>query len=515
MYGSRRKSWRGKSMPWAVVALVTLVAIVGSAASAFGQTTTSTATGGTTLPPAPAGFADQVVGVYQSEYSTAEVLGRSDALAPPAQFQQALSQLTADQLAPLYAATQQNPEFQQIPALMQAIAADMAGKSVKLSSATSGVASPAAQLMSMVTPAASASAVPATLLEGEPVQPFTPEQCSDGPSSASIFAALIVLDVAIGTFNILIPIQAAIPEGFPEIIFKILLAPVEALVAALILAAAIVHDTLAYLKKLADECSSSNLKGYIENIDNTTAQTYRLMSEITAGVADLKEKGLATLTGIDNVQTSLVTMQQSLEQTLATDTQTLQTTIGSGSQSLTANLQTIQTGLQQGVTAVQNTESTNGQQVIGEVDKSTSTLQASVSSTLQQVLQETDTTAQGLTNLVTKSNQQIMNTLQANFATTQSQYYADLKRRIERALSSGVPQVQFKLPASMGGFLNSTPVGVTEVVNDDLHALQALKVVIQPGIVANVNAGNAAVAAGQWLSAYANFAKAYQAFAYA
>ena len=46
-----------------------------------------------------------------------------------------------------------------------------------------------------------------------------------------------------------------------------------------------------------------------------------------------------------------------------------------------------------------------------------------------------------------------------------------------------------------------------------LEALQALKVTIQPSTVQAVNAGNAAVTAGQWLSAYGSFVKAYQAFA--
>jgi hypothetical protein len=50
-------------------------------------------------------------------------------------------------------------------------------------------------------------------------------------------------------------------------------------------------------------------------------------------------------------------------------------------------------------------------------------------------------------------------------------------------------------------------------VNDDIHALQSIGATIQPSVIANLNTANAAVSAGKWLSAFANFMKAYQAFA--
>ena len=510
-----RRSWRrSRSARFVAIACVTVLAVFTSAVTALADTAptaTPTATS-TDYPPAPAGFANQVVGVYQAEYTTAQALGRGQALMPVSQYGQQVAELGPNELAAMYYATQQVPEFAQIPALMQTIAADSGTGSVGTTAATRGSAGPSVQLMSTFTPVTSgASGAHDATLVRTPVYQFTPSSCQDGPPSASIFAAQIVLDVGQGLYNILAAIQGGIPPiGF---IAKIILAISVVLSAILILAAAIAHDVLDFQKTLADECAANNSSGYIANIDNTTTQIFSLTTSIETSITDLYTTGAITLTDVQNLQTSLITVQQSLQQSLDTDTTTLQKTVGSATQGVTTQLQTLQTALQQNITAIQALQNTNNQQVIAEIDKGTATVQSSLSGSVTQALHEVDTTALGLTNLVSQGNQQILNTMLSNFTTGQNQYIAELKRRIERALGSGVPQIQFKLPASMGGFLNSVPVGVQTVVNDDLHALQALKVTIQPSIVAQVNAANSAVAAGQYLSAYASFAKAYQAFA--
>ena len=143
-------------------------------------------------------------------------------------------------------------------------------------------------------------------------------------------------------------------------------------------------------------------------------------------------------------------------------------------------------------------------------------MQSALSSALSKILSETDTTAAGLTTLVTQDNQQIMNTLQANFNTQQSQHNADLKISIENALGrwgSNVPPLQFTRPASQGGFLNSTPVGVQEVVTDDLNALTADGAKVTPAALTDFKNANAALAAGQYMTAYADYAICYEAFA--
>ena len=501
MSASRRSRWRGRSIRFGVVAIVTAIAVVTSGVAAVADDSSSTSS----LPPAPAGFTNQVVGVYQSEYAAAQTLGKADALQSVAQYQQQLAELSPDQLNVLYAATQENPQWNQIPTLMQTVAAEVAGTpSVKLSSATTAPGAHQAQLMSAVTPDPSVAPQTAMLMDS-PVGAFTPAHCDDGPPAGAIFAMLIVIDVAQGVYNVVISFLGIGPNTG--------LGAAAVVAAAVILAAAIVHDTLEYVKGLSEDCESNNQAGFVANIDNTTSQTYNLAASIATTVTNLEKTSDDTVTAVHNVQTSLVTIQQSLEQTLASDTQTLQTALGSSSQNVASSLQTVQTAIQTDITTIQAAENTNKQAMIAEVDKGVTSVQSTLSASLQQALHETDTTAQGLTALVTQGNQQIMNTLQSNFTTGQSEYNNDLKLDIEHALGSGQAVVQMKLPAASGGYLNSTPVGVMQVVNDDLHALQALKVTIQPNIVATVNAGNSAVAAGQWLTAFANFMKAYQSFA--
>jgi hypothetical protein len=498
----RRSSRRTRSVRFVLVAGVTVMAMFSSAFIALVDTSSASADTTTNLPTAPAGFTDQVVAVYQSEYSTAQAVGRAGGLMPVDQYQQQVAQLPSDQLAVLYSATQQNPEWVQIPALMQTVAAGLSSgtATAALQSATVGAAASSVHLMSAYT-TASTGTTSATLL-ATPVAPFTPATCEDGPPSAAIFAMQIVIDVSQAVYNVAAAFLSA----------GIGVAVVGIVAAAVLLAAQIVHDVLTFLQTLSDDCNANNSSGYIANIDNSTTQAFNLTTSIETSIAQLHATGATTLTDVQNLQTSLVTVEQALQQSLDSDTRTLQSTIGSSAQGLTTQMQTIQTALQQNLVTIQAAQNTNNQQVITEIDKGTAAVQASVSASLTQILHEVDTTAVGLTNLVTQGNQQILNTLQANFATGQNEVNANLKLDIELALASGIPQDQFKLPVSMGGYLNSTPVGVQEVVNDDLHALQALKVTIQPSTVNLVNAGNAALTAGQYLSAFANFMKAYQAF---
>ena len=56
-------------------------------------------------------------------------------------------------------------------------------------------------------------------------------------------------------------------------------------------------------------------------------------------------------------------------------------------------------------------------------------------------------------------------------------------------------------------------MGVQEVVTDDLNALKALGVKITPSALSNLNAANTALAAGQYTTAYADYAACYVAIA--
>jgi hypothetical protein len=217
-----------------------------------------------------------------------------------------------------------------------------------------------------------------------------------------------------------------------------------------------------------------------------------------------------------NVEGQVTTIQQSLEQSLASDTQTLQVTAGSDTQSSASELQVIQTALQQDVTTIESLETHNGQQVVNEDDKDAAAIQAELSTLLTRVLNETDTDAQGLTNLVTQGNQQIMNALQSNFAAQQQQYEANLQEEIEQGLAGWapvVPQVTLILPVSMGGLLNATPIGVQEVVTTDIAGLQKIGVAVKAAAITDLSDANAALAAGQYPTAWTYYEDAYQAAA--
>jgi hypothetical protein len=189
---------------------------------------------------------------------------------------------------------------------------------------------------------------------------------------------------------------------------------------------------------------------------------------------------------------------------------------GTDTQSTATELQTIQSALQSDLTTIEGAQTTTGQTEKAEVDKGTSTLQTAISAALTQILHETDSDAQGVTTLVTQGNQQILNTLQSTFSAQQQQFDTSLQLEIEEGLAGWqpvVPETQLMLPASLGGYLNSTPVGVQEVVTSDLQALQSIGVAVKPAAVTYLSAANAALAAGQYSTAWNDYALSYHSFA--
>jgi hypothetical protein len=190
--------------------------------------------------------------------------------------------------------------------------------------------------------------------------------------------------------------------------------------------------------------------------------------------------------------------------------------VGSDTQSSSSELQIIQTALQQDVVTIQSLQTSVGLKEFNEVDTDSSAIEASESSDLTQILNETDKDAAGLTTLVTQDNQQILNTLQSQGSTAQAQYNQLLKLQIEQALAGWgpvVPEVKFMLPASSGGFLNSTPVGVQSVVTADLQSMIAIGAKVKATASTELSAANIALAAGKYTTAWADYAAAYQALA--
>ena len=487
-------------------AVVVIMMVVSATTAAFADntTTTTSSTTTTTLPPAPAGFASSVVAVYQAEFSTAQGIGETEDVLSVGQFAQEIDNLDTNDLAGLYYGIEQVPEWNQIPSLMQTIA-----DGVPTPTAPAAFRSPAKgsrPATHMVLAAAvfppSSSAGSRAVLTGS-AGPYQPQTCPSGPSDAAVFAATIVLDVAYGVYNAVSALDDA--------------AAASVISAAAVLVAQLVHDILAYEQLPAQECQQNNVSGYVANIDNTTVTTYGLIAELANTVVpELQGTDNTTLQDVENIQTELTVLQQTFESTLLGDTQTLQSTIGSDTEATLSELQTIQSALSTDVNCIEADETTVGQQVSAEVDKDSAAVQTSLAGALSQILHETDADAQGLTTLVTQGDQQILNDINSQFSTAQQQYEENLKIGIEQALAGWgpvVPQVQYTLPVLDGGFLNSTPVGVQETVTSDLQVMQSLGVKVKAAAVTDLAAANTALAAGQYLTAFADYAGAYQALA--
>jgi hypothetical protein len=470
------------------------------------------------LQPAPDGFASTMVNVYQSEYAVVQKLGQASALQSVSAYQQQVSQLNAAQLAVIYYGVQQNPEWYQIPALMQTVASGIPATSASSRSAgasalpsSSASRSPSARRSSASRSFSAAASISADSSNDPQVHPYAHMTCDSGPSDAAVFALQIAIDAASGVYDVTAALAGVDISGFNNIAET-----VAAVISAIILTGAqVAHDTLSFQQLLASECSSNDTGAELDNIDNTTYQTYSLLTTVGSAVTQLQTTDNTTQQDVQNVQSSLSTMQTDVTQTITNDTQAMQTTVGSDTQGLTSQLQTDLTGLQQDLTIIEGDESTLSQDV-GQLSNGTTTIQSALSSDLSKILSETDNDAAQLTSLVTQDNQQILDALKSNFNTQQGQYEANLKLAIERGLAeygSTVPQVQFILPASQGGYLNSTPVGVQEVVTDDLHALQALGAKVTSAALNAFNAANAALNAKQYLTAYQDYATAYEDFA--
>jgi hypothetical protein len=482
-----------------VVALMALILPATSTTASADSTTTTTTTLGTTLPPAPPGFLNTVQNVYQSEVTTAQALAPNQSVESVSAFDQ---QLTPATLSALYDASLQDPQWTQIPSLMQTIASDVP-TSANLSAFRS--ARPAAIVQ--------VGSKPRIVLDGydgtTPVAPYQPATCPFDPPDAAIFAAQILVDVSVSLYNFLnalATIQAG-ASNFGAI------AAAGVVAAGVLLVAQVLHDTLAYLQQLANDCLTSNLAGYIANIDNTTVATYGLVTSLTSAVASVQTTANTTQVDVLNLQSNLTTLQTTLQESLTSDTQTLQLTTGSDTQSTASELQTIQSALQSDLTTIDSLQSSTGVKVDNEIDKNNSAIQSSLATDTTTILNQTDSDAQGLTTLITQGNQQITNALQSNFSAQQQQYENTLQIEIEQGLAGWapvVPEVQLMLPTSMGGLLNATPVGVQEVVTTDIAGLQKQGVSVKAVAITDLATANSDLAAGQYLAAWSYYAQAYQ-----
>jgi hypothetical protein len=479
------------------VTVVVAAALLAGSATSVAADDSSTSTTTTTLPPAPDGFADSLVANYQAVLGVAQALGQGQGLESLSDYQSQVSGLSDQDLADLYYVSEQNTQWSQIPSLMQTIAADVPG-AANLSSKATGPPK-MATLMALVRSTGNSPLRHATLVQNTtPVGPFTQAQCDTTDYDAPIFAAQIVLDVAVGVYDGINPFAHS-EDPFTAGPVEDVLTVVAAVAVA---AASVVHDTLVYLQTLEQNCQGNNTSGFIANIDNTTVATYDLATTLNTSIATIT-------TDVQNIQTQITSFQTTITQALADDTQLLQTTTGSDDQGITTELQIIQSALQNDVTTISSAEKSNDQQVISGA----TTIQNSISSMLSQILHETDSEAQGLNTFITQENQQILNALQSSATQAQQEYEANLQVLIEQGLAGWapvVPEVQLMLPAKLGGLLDATPVGVQEVVTSDIQGLQAQGVKVKALAITDLSYANAALAAGNYVGAWSYYAQAYQ-----
>jgi hypothetical protein len=464
----------------------------------------------TVLTAAPHDFNNTVDNVYSSMYSVAQQLGQASSLESISAYQNGVSQLSTDQMASFYYATQQNPEWYQIPALMQTVAGDVSA--VRLPAGAHSLPG-LAKAGSVATTKKGSKGTTQNGPSGPPVGPFVPASCPAGIPDAALFALQIAVDVSQSVYNILLATAVA----FSDAVDAQVGIGFAAVAAGVVLAAlVIVKDVLDFEQQLADDCAADNLAGYVSNIDNTTAQTYTLITSLASAVTQLQTTVNSNQQSIVNLTTQLTSFQTTLMQTIASDQTTLQTAIGSVTQGLTAQLQTDITALTQDTTSLGADVTTLSTTILNGVNTDANAIEAALGIDLTQILNEVDTDAKGLTTLITADNQLVLNTLQSNFTTQQNQFNANLTLQIEQGLSewgSRVPQVLFMLPATMGGYLNSTPVGVQEVVTTSMNALVSIGAKISATAAKDLTLANAALVAKQYTTAYADYALCYEAFA--
>jgi hypothetical protein len=99
-----------------------------------------------------------------------------------------------------------------------------------------------------------------------------------------------------------------------------------------------------------------------------------------------------------------------------------------------------------------------------------------------------------------------MNTAQASLNAAQQQ-------AIEEALEGGgsTAIASYELPASLGGYLDSTPIGVQAIVTNAMASLQQANQPVNPTASSSLASANAALAAGQYKQAFFYYQAAYEA----
>lgn len=458
--------------------LATVVLALGGGAPALADTSptttdpTGTATAPSTAapapPPAPPGFANSLVSLYDEQYDAITALNgagsdfASQQLPMPSDFQQDVDSLNSEELAQLYAATQQpNSQWSTLASTYQQldkvastysssstsgapVASARSPRTARSRSTARNRASAAHRKRRRRVHAASGSARRGDAIHASAIttgsaagttgtatgatgsgsaSPFPPaEPTGDFPAPPSLFSPddpvrepdLISCpagapggpeespgDDAIFSAQLTADVAGNVADDVPDelvIAGESIPDPAKYVAEAIALAATVTLDTFNYLQAVFVDCDSENKNKFLENIDNTTRQGYALESETIQPTLDAVESSINT------IHDQVHAVQQSVDAQLTLD--------------------------------------------------------------IQQAL----------------------------------------------ALSSSAPaNVDYILPASVGGNLDSTPIGVQEIVTAAFAAARQAGLTINPIVSREITAANGALAAHQYRTAWSDYQAAYQA----
>jgi TolA-binding protein len=97
--------------------------------------------------------------------------------------------------------------------------------------------------------------------------------------------------------------------------------------------------------------------------------------------------------------------------------------------------------------------------------------------------------------------------------TAQASLDKALQQSIEESLQGGgaTAIASYELPASLGGYIDSKPIGVQAIVTNAMSSLQQANQPINPTATSSLTSANNALAAGQYKQAFTYFQAAYQA----
>ena len=117
--------------------------------------------------------------------------------------------------------------------------------------------------------------------------------------------------------------------------------------------------------------------------------------------------------------------------------------------------------------------------------------------------------------LLQEVNQQVLQNLHAQ-QSQQEAFQRELTVEIQASLAAPLEENEaiFELPASQGGYLDATPIGVQETVSDLVRSLQATGQPVAAQALLALNLADRALVAGAYKLSYALFKIAYQILQY-